>query len=283
MICLRNVVDNSYMPVVDKTVYPDCTIGGYVRSNAITGAYRQLMWFYDDDAELFELQCIVDTIRNAHPDATIDLFMPYIPNARMDRVKTTNQLFTLKTFARIINSMNFHRVRVSDPHSNVATALIDRVFVDDVPYDNLNHALKIKLGSSNPADQLNEALICYPDAGSAKRYNVPALHSVTCNKCRDFDTGKITSLELTDPAAVQGKTVFILDDICSYGGTFYLAAKALRNAGAKDVVLVVTHCENSILKGKLFDTSDEEKLISSVFTTNSIFRAAHPDIYVTKL
>ena len=86
----------------------------------------------------------------------------------------------------------------------------------------------------------------------------------------------IGDVDLTD------KNVFIVDDICSYGGTFHAAAKALKAAGANRIVLVVSHCEDSILKGKLFDPS-ETKLIDTVFTTDSIFRGQHPQIVVHKL
>ena len=283
MICFRNLVEDKYYPALDnKTTFPDGTIGGVVSCAIFKARYLKLMWFYENDSELFELQCIVDSMRDDNPDVTIDLYLPYIPNARMDRVKTGDQLFTLKTFAKVINGMGFHRVTVSDPHSNVATALLDRVVVNTAHERVFATALRYVMGTTDYDALADKVVVCYPDAGSAKRYNIPVFESVTCNKCRDFDTGKITSLELNNPDIVKGKTVFIVDDICSYGGTFYHAAKALKEAGASNVILVVTHCENSILKGKLFDP-EEQKLISSVFTTNSIYSSEHPNIHVIKL
>ena len=70
-----------------------------------------------------------------------------------------------------------------------------------------------------------------------------------------------------------------MDDICSRGGTFYHSAKKLKELGAKEVCLYVTHCENTIIEGELL-TSD---LIEKVYTTNSIFTKEHEKIEVFEL
>ena len=78
---------------------------------------------------------------------------------------------------------------------------------------------------------------------------------------------------------VNGKDVLIIDDICSRGGTFFYAAKALKEAGAKNIYLYVTHCENTILEGELLTCG----LIEKVYTTNSIFTKEHEKIEVFEL
>ena len=78
---------------------------------------------------------------------------------------------------------------------------------------------------------------------------------------------------------VNGKDVLIIDDICSRGGTFYHSAKALKEAGAKNIYLYVTHCENTILEGELLTSG----LIEKVYTTNSIFTKEHEMIEVFEL
>ncbi len=55
------------------------------------------------------------------------LLLPFIPGARQDRINPAGDfLFTLKSVAQMINARNFDQVVVLDPHSNVATGLIDR-------------------------------------------------------------------------------------------------------------------------------------------------------------
>jgi len=62
------------------------------------------------------------------------------------------------------------------------------------------------------------------------------------------------------------KNILIIDDLCAYGGTFQLAAEQLIYKGADNIYLYVSHCENSIYKGKLIKSG----LISKIFTTDSI-------------
>ena len=55
--------------------------------------YFNIVWLYETDAEMFTLMCVVNHIRDNHwygSNAIIHLTMPYIPNARMDRVHSQN-------------------------------------------------------------------------------------------------------------------------------------------------------------------------------------------------
>ena len=120
-------------------------------------------------------------------------------------------------------------------------------------------------------DKLDDknVLLCYPDEGAAKRYSSQAGREyVFCIKHRDWRTGKIERLELTSPEKVTDRNVLIVDDICSRGGTFTFTAKALKEAGANEVYLYVTHCENTIHSGTVLT----DGLIRHVFTTDSIYR-----------
>ena len=155
-----------------------------------------------------------------------------------------------------------------DPHSNVATALINNVFV--VQPNELIQKVIDTIGTDN-------LLLCYPDEGAAKRYSeLMGAEYIFGIKHRDWRTGKIERLELTTPEKVVGRTVLIVDDICSRGGTFTHTAKALQSAGAKEIFLYVSHCENTILQGDVL----KDGLISHVFTTDSILRASHEKISI---
>ena len=72
----------------------------------------------------------------------IELNMPYIPNARQDRVKAAEDVFTLKYFAQMINSLGFSKVTVLDPHSYVSEALVDHIEVQ-TPKANVQKVLQI--------------------------------------------------------------------------------------------------------------------------------------------
>ena len=229
-----------------------------------------ITWLYEGDEELFTLVCLTRNLQdNGRTD--IDLYMPYIPHARQDRVHDFRDVFTLKYFCEIINSLNFTTVKVLDAHSDVSVALLNRVEVIN-PWYNIIEAMR------NIHDK--DLVFYYPDAGAAKRYggimNGPYAYG---NKKRDWNTGEILGLEVVNAEIVKDKNVLIIDDICSKGGTFYHSAKALKEAGAKDIYLYVSHCENTILKGELLK---DNGLIKKIYTTDSIFTEKHEKIALVK-
>lgn len=223
----------------------------------------EILWCYDFDSELFALQCIVDTLRDKEPLVQIILEMPYIPNARQDRY-VSGRIFTLKTFAKIINSMNFYKVKVFDPHSDVSTALIDRVEVMES-----KHCQLCSLAGSEMDIDDTHTQIMYPDNGAAKKYGASET-DVIGYKHRNNE-GRIDSYSFTGLYESTNKVV-IVDDICSFGNTFVAAAKALKEKGVKEVYLIVSHCEDNILKGEVFDYIDH------VYTTDSICSIEHPKL-----
>lgn len=83
-----------------------------------------IVWTFESMAELPTVIMIAKDAKDN--GAEVELFMPYIPNARMDRAYHDEDVFTLKWFADEINRCEFSRVVVFDPHSDVAPALIDR-------------------------------------------------------------------------------------------------------------------------------------------------------------
>lgn len=221
-----------------------------------------ITWHYTDDSEIFQLQCAVDHLKR-NGKTKITLIMPYTPNARMDRTKY-EEMFTLKSFAKLINNMNFHKVITLDVHSNVSTALFDNM-VNQSPKPYIKNTIK----------QLpNEPLtFFFPDEGSMKRYCDIALdfgHKFAFGmKNRDWRTGNIKSLQIIgETEEIKDHNILIIDDICSKGGTFYHSAKALKELGAKNIYLYVSHLENSVHHGNMIQSG----LISHIYTTNSIYQ-----------
>jgi ribose-phosphate pyrophosphokinase len=232
-----------------------------------------ITWRYENDREFLCLIYLVKHLQS-HGVREIYLNMPYIPNARQDRVKNREDVFTLKYFAEILNSLNLTEVSVLDPHSSVSEALINNIHVRK-PDDYILTAI----------DRIdpwggNNIMLFYPDSGAAKRYSesfkTPYAFGI---KKRDWKTGKIEGLDVAGEVdKIAGKDVLIVDDICSRGGTFYHSAKKLKEHGAKDIYLFVSHCENTILEGELL----EGDLIKKVYTTDSIFTKSHEKVEVLK-
>ena len=255
--------------LIEQNRFPDGTL------NIKTVGFKNshIRWRYENDAELFTLMCIVDQIKENYADAKITLYLPYVPNARMDRVKDTNDVFTLKTFCKATNAMNFEWVKVLDPHSNVAAGLLDRVLFDnpDIYIDDAMEQIEFNYG--------HDFALFFPDEGARKRYDkVIDRDEVAFGiKERDWKTGEIKGLHIFGEENVKDRNVLIIDDICSRGGTFYHSAMALKKAGAKKIFLYITHCEDTIFKGNL----QESGLIEHVYTTNSIFKPQNETEWIT--
>jgi ribose-phosphate pyrophosphokinase len=216
-------------------------------------------WMYDGDEEMFTIMSLVDIIRR-NSQGRIYLKMPYLPNARMDRIKTDTENFALKVFANWINGLGFDRIFVENVHSNVSNALVNNI-VDSLPDDDIKTITK----------DYDFDVIFFPDEGACKRYKdmdvikelgLPIAFGI---KNRDWKTGEILNLDVMG-ADVKDKKVLIIDDICSKGFTFYYSGMKLRELGASDVRLYVTHCEDTIRGGKILDTD----VVSKVYTTDSI-------------
>lgn len=248
-------------------------------------------WHYENDGEFLTICYLVNHYRQKFgKNVTYNLYLPYVPNARMDRVKNDNEVFTLKWFAKMLNGLDFDNVYVLDPHSDVSCALIDNVHVhnaDNYISDTIDDI------SYTDDDFKNENLVIYfPDAGAYKRYKdviyLKKYTKVYGEKVRDWKTGQILGLkvvdeagvEITDENALKDKTVLMIDDIISYGGTLYYSALKLKGMNPNKIYAYVTHTETNSLwnpiKGKFIELL-QDKTVTKLYTTNSIYKQSIDD------
>lgn len=221
-------------------------------------------WLYEKDEEML-LLFIVQHLREQYTVNKMTLHMPYIPHARMDRIKNKQEVFTLKYFCGFINSLQFDKVIVRDAHSNVSLALINNVISE--PIDKSIVAL-----INNLLDP-HKDIVFYPDEGSCKRYSeIIAFPCAFGIKKREWATGNIKGLDVQGDLPQHPFNALIIDDISSYGGTFLHSARKLKELGADKIYLYVTHCENAILKGELINSG----LLEKIYTTKSIYTGEHP-------
>lgn len=216
-----------------------------------------IKWKYENDSSLMELFFFKKAIEN--DKCQNDLIITYMPYSRMDR-KGGNYLFTLKYVSNFINDLKFNHVYVIEPHSDVTLALLDNSKGIDLTKPLFRALL------SN--EDLDKPVCMFPDATAQKRYSkiYSEYEQAYGFKSRNFVTGEITGLNVV--GNVEGKDVVIIDDLCSFGGTFLAAGNRLKELGAKNIYLITPHCEFNIHKGKLLTLA--ESPIDRVYTTNSI-------------
>lgn len=279
--------------IIDVKRFPDGT--QMLLNFEVDALYRptpfKILWCYESDDEALTLMYLKRHLDNNYKPgyrANVELFMPYVPNARMDRVKSDTEIFTLKHFCWFINSLGFDKVYIMDPHSIVSEALIDNVCV--LRPSNIISNVIDKMLCLNDFER--EVVIYFPDDGAYKRYkDLLCFKDLKCiygKKERDWETGKILGIEIYDKNGskltneIENCDVLMVDDIISYGGTLAYSADKLKEMGAAHISAYATHVENSVLdeeKGTLLKRY-KDYIIDTVYTTNSIYHGNHPMVKV---
>lgn len=237
---------------------------------------------YPGDEELVTLIYLTKHLQNVW-GVNPGLQMDYIPNARMDRVKNNCEVFTLKYFCDIINSLGFKYVEVLDPHSNVAPALLDRVRVVDAS-NYITQAIRhIRVVKGE-----KDLFLYFPDEGALKRYGdmFPDYQHLVGRKVRDWATGEIKGLGIDCHCQIpEHAAVLMIDDIISYGGTLAYSADKLKELGFEHIYAYASHVENSLLdkeKSTLWKRL-EDGIVDMVFTTDSLLTESNYLVNVTRL
>lgn len=214
-----------YSHIIDVTMFPDNTSQVWRLPETAYPEGVWVTWKFEHEGEFMHLAQLKDLLDHLKVSPVLDL--PYLPYGRQDKEISCYTTFALRTFAKLLNALNFQQVIIQDPHSKVALDLI-------------NNSIPCYCNIKTYYNMLNANLVCYPDAGAefkyAKIYDYPY---IVGNKARDQATGHITQYELVGKC--EDKNVLIIDDICDGGGTFTLLADELKKAGARNIYLFVTH------------------------------------------
>lgn len=202
------------------------------------------------------LLCVtVDALRRMDVKI-IDLFIPYFPAARQDRVMIPGEPLSVKVYADIINALQLNKVFVFDAHSEVTPALLNNSTV--IPNYTFIREVLNRIGE-------NVKLIS-PDGGALKKiYKVSeflgGVDVVECSKSRDVKTGKLSGFKVYEDD-LNGMDCLIVDDICDGGGTFVGLAEELKKKNAGKLYLAVSHG----IFNKGFEVLN---CFDGIFTTNS--------------
>lgn len=234
--------------------------------------HAPITWLYDSDEEVMQLWHLIQHCKDKEGYRR-PLCIPYIPNARQDRTKNPDDVFTLKYFAQLINALHLDEIDAFDLHSDVGAALINHIHVQS-PAALINSIM----------DEMPDSLIFYPDEGAYLRYRgdlpVPSIFGI---KQRNWEDQHIEKLVIGgEKHLIANHNILIVDDICGSGKTIKHAATQLKKLGANKIYVYVSHCENTVLEPHINGQSlvDIPDLIEKIYTTNSIYRGNHPKIEV---
>ena len=161
--------------------------------------------------------------------------MPYYGYSRQDRKSKSRQPISAKLVANLIEVAGATRVLAMDLHAGQIQGFFD------IPIDNFR-AMPIIVDYFKKKNFKDELVIVSPDHGGAVRarnlgeiMNAP----IAIIDKRRPKPGQSQVMNVIGD--VKGKTCIIVDDIIDSGGTIVNAAKALKERGAKEVYVYITH------------------------------------------
>jgi ribose-phosphate pyrophosphokinase len=205
-----------------------------------------------------KLLMVTDALRN-QGIKNIEVVIPYLPYARQDNIFNKGEALSVRVFAQLLNTQNYNKVTILDPHSNVGPSHINNVEIID------NHNF-VKESLTQYGDDYT---LVAPDAGALKKIfklaqELEVENVVTAEKLRNTKTGEIIRTVVHgDESDIKDKHMVIVDDICDGGRTFIEIGKVLKEKGAKTVTLIVSHG----IFSKGFEVFDG--LVDYIFTTTS--------------
>lgn len=203
------------------------------------------------DCDIFnsnQLMLLIAMIENI--ENLVELKIGFFAYQRQDKSKIINNgefeeiKMYKKPFDLIADAIGNRKVKVTflDIHNSLMNEDviniipdIKRVIIDGV----------YELNKRGKAVNIDNVVIVYPDAGAMDRYGqtTKEFKVISFDKFRG-DTGSISEHSMVgnvDSESLNGKDVFIIDDLCDGGRTFTSAAAKIKMFNVNSMSLYVTH------------------------------------------
>lgn len=206
---------------------------------------------------LMELLAIGDALRRASA-MRITAVMPYFGYARQDRrVRSARVPITAKIVADMITSVGFGRLLTVDLHADQIQGFFT------MPVDNA-YATSVMMADIRERNYM-DYMVVSPDVGGvvraraiAKRLNNTELAIIDKRRSQPNQSRVMHII-----GEVKDRDCMLVDDIVDTAGTLCSAAKALKDAGAKDVIAYGTH---PVLSGKAINNLMNSEITELVVT-----------------
>lgn len=205
-----------------------------------------------------ELLIMIDALKRASA-STINVIMPYYGYSRQDRKARAREPISAKLMADLLQTAGASRVLVMDLHA----AQIQGFY--DIPIDNFE-ALPL-LVQYFKDKKVDDVVVVSPDHGGTTRARKFALYFDAPIAIVDKRRPRPNVAEVMNIIGeVKDKNVIIVDDIIDTAGTISIAANALKEKGAKDIYVAISHP----ILSKPANERIEASAIKEVICTNSI-------------
>ncbi len=238
---------------------------------------------------LMELLILIDAARRASA-GRITAVIPYFGYARQDRKARSRDPITAKLVADLITAAGADRVLTMDLHCMQIQGFFD------IPLDNLIGGPTLYNYFKPKVD--DNFVVVSPDIGSGSRARKVAASMDEKREIIDKRRPKANVMEVRKRKGdVEGKNCLMVDDMKEKGGTIVQGAKALKEAGAKEIYACCSHgvlsgpaierlASSPIQELAILDTINipQEKMLPSfkIISTAPIFASAIENVYLDK-
>jgi len=204
----------------------------------------------------------------------VSLVLPTYPYSRQHKAKGREGL-TASTLGRMFENMGVDRIITLDIHSKEISHCFHRLSLE-----NLHASYQILRQLSGRINMMEEDLVVVsPDTGAIERnkFYANSLKKPLALLYKERDYSKltrsaadsnITSARLLGD--VDGKTVFMADDMLGTGGTLIKAMKMIRELGAKKIICSVSLPMFSGSAVEHFDEAYKEGYFDYIVGTNAV-------------
>jgi ribose-phosphate pyrophosphokinase len=185
------------------------------------------------DEHLMELLIYLDCLRRASAKR-ITAVIPYFGYARQDRKDEGRVPITAKLVANLITTAGADRVLAIDLHAHQLQGFFD------IPVDHLTGELVLSRYFRDK--KIPDLSVVSPDVGNLKtaaRYAAHLSGDLAIVHKKRISGSQVQAGELI--GSVEGCNVLMCDDIIATAGTICTAAELVRQRGAKQVYVGVTH------------------------------------------
>jgi len=205
---------------------------------------------------LMELLICIDALRRSSAK-NITAVIPYFGYARQDRKVVPRTAISAKLVSNLITDAGANRILSVDLHAGQIQGFFD------IPVDNL-FATPIFARHIKKNIKTNNLICVAPDVGGVERARALSRRisvGIAIIDKRRPTPGKSEVMNIV--GNVKNKTCVIVDDIIDSGGTIVNAAKALKDKGAKEVYVYITH---AVLSGSAVDKIKKSQIKKLIIT-----------------
>jgi ribose-phosphate pyrophosphokinase len=223
---------------------------------------------------IMEFILMGDAIRRGAPKKIVGI-IPYFGYARQDKQHREGEPVSARIIAKLVEVVPYQEVVTFDLHNDAIVGFFR------IPVIHRNALTPI---ARTITPHLNgEGVVVSPDVGGVKRarnmsyeLNMPLVVMEKKRRLHEHDVSEPFQI-LGD---VHDKTVILVDDIISTGGTIIKSAEVLKNAGARKILVATTHgvfsgnslhnLQNSLIDRIIVSDTIQHDTLPEKFTSVSV-------------